>query len=141
MKKFLMLVFAVVLAVSAVCFAEAPKAAEGTQAMQTQAAAAYKTLTPQQAKQRMEQNDKIVVLDVRTKEEFAAGHIPGAVLLPVDLIEANPKKLPKFFRIKMPKFWFTAAAANAHTVHRRRWQTWVIQILNISAVLWTGRMK
>lgn len=28
MKKFLMLVFAVVLAVSAVCFAEAPKAAE-----------------------------------------------------------------------------------------------------------------
>ena len=50
MKKFLMLVFAAVLAVSAVCFAEAPKAAEGTQAVQTQAAAAYKTLTPQQAK-------------------------------------------------------------------------------------------
>ena len=65
MKKFLMLVFAVVLAVSAVCFAEAPKAAEGTQTVQTQAAAAYKTLTPQQAKQRMGQNDKIVVLDVR----------------------------------------------------------------------------
>ena len=111
MKKFLMLVFAAVLAVSAVCFAEAPKAAEGTQTVQTQTAAAYKTLTPQQAKQRMEQNDKIVVLDVR------------------------------FFRIKMPKFWFTAAAANAHTVHHRHWQTWVIQILNISAALWTGRMK
>lgn len=47
MKKFLMLVFAAVLAVSAVCFAEAPKAAEGTQTVQTQAAAAYKTLTPQ----------------------------------------------------------------------------------------------
>ena len=70
MKKFLMLVFAAVLAVSAVCFAEAPKAAEGTQAVQTQTAAAYKTLTPQQAKQRMEQNDKIVVLDVRTQEEL-----------------------------------------------------------------------
>ena len=64
MKKFLMLVFAAVLAVSAVCFAEAPKAAEGIQTVQTQTAAAYKTLTPQQAKQRMEQNDKIVVLDV-----------------------------------------------------------------------------
>ena len=89
MKKFLMLVFAAVLAVSAVCFAEAPKADEGTQTVQTQAAAAYKTLTPQQAKQRMEQNDKIVVLDVRTQEEFAAGHIPGAVLLPVDLGYTN----------------------------------------------------
>ena len=92
MKKFLMLVFAAVLAVSAVCFAEAPKAAEGTQTVQTQAAAAYKTLTPQQAKQRMEQNDKIIVLDVRTQEEFAAGHIPGAVLLPVDLIEAKSEE-------------------------------------------------
>ena len=104
MKKFLMLVFAAVLAVSAVCFAEAPKAAEGTQTVQTQAAAAYKTLTPQQAKQRMEpqqakqrmeQNDKIVVLDVRTQEEFAAGHIPGAVLLPVDLIEAKSEEVAK----------------------------------------------
>lgn len=47
MKKFLMLVFAAVLAVSAVCFAEAPKAAEGIQTVQTQTAAAYKTLTPQ----------------------------------------------------------------------------------------------
>lgn len=95
MKKFLMLVFAAVLAVSAVCFAEAPKAAEGTQTVQTQTAAAYKTLTPQQAKQRMEQNDKIVVLDVRTQEEFAAGHIPGAVLLPVDLIEAKSEEVAK----------------------------------------------
>lgn len=60
MKKFLMLVFAAVLAVSAVCFAEAPKAAEGTKTVQTQTAAAYKTLTPQQAKQRMEQNDKML---------------------------------------------------------------------------------
>lgn len=42
MKKFLMFVFAAVLAVSAVCFAEASKAAEGTQTVQTQAAAAYK---------------------------------------------------------------------------------------------------
>lgn len=95
MKKFLMLVFAAVLAVSAVCFAEVPKEAEGTQTVQTQTSAAYKTLTPQQAKQRMEQNDKIVVLDVRTQEEFAAGHIPGAVLLPVDLIEAKSEEVAK----------------------------------------------
>lgn len=44
MKKFLMLVFAAVLAVSAVCFAEAPKAAEGTQTVQTQTAALIKRL-------------------------------------------------------------------------------------------------
>lgn len=35
MKKFLMFVFAAVLAVSAVCFAETPNAAESTQTVQT----------------------------------------------------------------------------------------------------------
>lgn len=35
----------------------------------------------------------IVVLDVRTKEEFANGHIPGALLLPYDEIEQNATKL------------------------------------------------
>jgi rhodanese-related sulfurtransferase len=31
--------------------------------------------------------DKVVVLDVRTVEEYAAGHLPGAVLLPYDAID------------------------------------------------------
>ena len=30
----------------------------------------------------------VVVLDVRTAEEFAAGHLPGAKLLPFDAIDA-----------------------------------------------------
>lgn len=94
MKKFLTLVFAAVLAVSAVCFAETPKAAADTQTAQTQAAG-YKVFTPQQAKQRIEQNDKIVILDVRTQEEFAQGHLPNAVLLPVDLIEAQSAEVAK----------------------------------------------
>lgn len=61
MKKFLTLVFAAVLAVSAVCFAEAPQAAADAQTAQTQAAG-YKVFTPQQAKQRIEQNDKLLYL-------------------------------------------------------------------------------
>lgn len=32
---------------------------------------------------------------MRTQEEFAAGHIPGAVLLPVDLIEAKSEEVAK----------------------------------------------
>lgn len=94
MKKFLTLVFAAVLAVSAVCFAEAQNAPADTQTAQTQAAS-YKTLTPQQAKLRIEQNASIVILDVRTQEEYAEGHIPNAVLLPVDLIEAKSAEVAK----------------------------------------------
>ncbi len=94
MKKLLMLIFAAVLAVSAVCFAQEETNAANTQTAQTQTAA-YKTLTPQQAKERIEQNANIVVLDVRTQEEFAAGHLPNAVLLPVDLIEAKSAEVAK----------------------------------------------
>lgn len=94
MKKFFALIFAAVLAVSAVCFAEAPKAPADAQAAQAQSAD-YKVLTPQQAKLRIEQNAAIIILDVRTQEEFDAGHIPGAVLLPVDLIEAKSAEVAK----------------------------------------------
>lgn len=94
MKKLLTLIFAAVLAVSAVCFAQEETTATNTQTVQTQTAA-YKTLTPQQAKERIEQNANIVVLDVRSQEEFAAGHLPNAVLLPVDLIEAKSAEVAK----------------------------------------------
>lgn len=33
------------------------------------------------------------LIDVRTPEEFAAGHIPGAVNLPYDLIDSNSSAL------------------------------------------------
>ena len=46
-------------------------------------------LTPQQAKARLDSGDDLTLLDVRTREEFAAGHIPGAVCLPVEEVSAE----------------------------------------------------
>jgi len=34
----------------------------------------------------MESEDACIILDVRTEEEFAEGHIPGAILIPHDAI-------------------------------------------------------
>ncbi|MPM93529.1 Sulfurtransferase [bioreactor metagenome] len=42
----------------------------------------YKNITPQQAKEMMDETSDYILLDVRTPEEFLAGHIPNAVLLP-----------------------------------------------------------
>ncbi|MDH4199819.1 MAG: rhodanese-like domain-containing protein [Spirochaetia bacterium] len=36
-----------------------------------------------------EQNKKIQLLDVRTPDEYATGHVPGAVLLPLDQVLAG----------------------------------------------------
>jgi len=46
--------------------------------------AEYKKITPQEAQTMM--NGDVIILDVRTQAEFDAGHIPDAVLLPVDEI-------------------------------------------------------
>ncbi len=41
------------------------------------------------AQKLLEQDATAVILDVRTADEFASGHIPGAKLLPYDEIDAN----------------------------------------------------
>ena len=44
-------------------------------------------LTAEEAKERMEENPNVILLDVRTQEEFDEGHIPGAILIPYTEIE------------------------------------------------------
>jgi len=38
---------------------------------------------------------KAALIDVRSPEEYLAGHIPGAVNIPAERIEAQKKRLPK----------------------------------------------
>ena len=42
----------------------------------------YEQITPAEAKALMDSGEGYVILDVRTPEEFAAGHIAGAILIP-----------------------------------------------------------
>ena len=48
--------------------------------------ASYQQITAEEAKSMMEEQPDAVILDVREQDEYDAGHIPGAVLLPVDTI-------------------------------------------------------
>lgn len=47
-----------------------------------QAQEGYLQITQEQAKELMDHETNYILLDVRTQEEFDAGHIPGAVLIP-----------------------------------------------------------
>ena len=43
----------------------------------------------------MDSGDEMIILDVRTKEEFDAGHIAGAILVPNEtIIDEQPELLP-----------------------------------------------
>ena len=48
----------------------------------------YTKITPEEAKAIIDSEEGILIVDVRTEEEYKEGYIEGAILLPVDQIEA-----------------------------------------------------
>lgn len=42
----------------------------------------YQKISAKEAKKMMDENSDTIILDVRTEEEFATGHIEGAILIP-----------------------------------------------------------
>ena len=72
MKRIFSLIFAMLLVLTA---------CGGTATMEN----AYQQITQQEAKVMMDTQD-VIILDVREQSEYDAGHIPGAILLPVGTI-------------------------------------------------------
>lgn len=54
----------------------------------------YKQITPKQAKEIMDSENDYIIIDARTEEEFADGHIKNAVLMPeYEVAERAEKEL------------------------------------------------
>lgn len=67
---------------------EATQQAE-QQPEETAQSAGVVTLTAADAKARLDSEEGIIIVDVRTQQEYDAQRIPGAILLPVDSIPAD----------------------------------------------------
>ena len=62
--------------------------------------AQYYQITQDEAKRRMELDDGHVIVDVRREDEYAQGHIPGAILIPNEsIIDTPPAELPDLDQI------------------------------------------
>ncbi len=61
---------------------------------QEDAVMTYEQVSPQKAKERMEEEKDVIILDVRTQEEYDSGHIENAVCLPNEDIISEPDILP-----------------------------------------------
>ena len=60
----------------------------------------YLTITQEEALRMMEQDDGHVIVDVRRQDEYEAGHIPGAILIPNETIQTErPQALPDLDQI------------------------------------------
>lgn len=68
---------------------------EVAESADAQTDASVQNIDQETAKKMMEKDDGHIILDVRTKEEYAAGHIPGAINLPnEDIQDQKPEVLP-----------------------------------------------
>lgn len=55
----------------------------------------YVQITMKNGKDMIESYDNEIILDVRTKEEYNEGHIPGAICIPnEEITDKEPKELP-----------------------------------------------
>ena len=55
----------------------------------------YRKISADEAKDRMDSGDDIIILDVRTSEEYETEHIKGAILIPNETIsDTQPQLLP-----------------------------------------------
>ena len=55
--------------------------------------ASFVNITAEKAKQLMDTEENYIILDVRTQEEYDQGHIPGAILIPDNRIDADAEKV------------------------------------------------
>ena len=53
----------------------------------------FLNITAEEAKKFMDSEEGCIILDVRTREEYDQGHIPGAILIPDTEIEAKAADL------------------------------------------------
>jgi len=53
----------------------------------------YQQISMQEAADIMATEEEYIIIDVRTEEEFASGHIPGAICIPNETISEDAEKI------------------------------------------------
>jgi rhodanese-related sulfurtransferase len=55
-----------------------------------------KNLTAEETKKLIAETENLVILDVRNKDEFDYGHIPGAILIPASVLPVRINEIKKY---------------------------------------------
>ena len=92
MKRILIPALAALLLLTGCAHTPAPQQAADTE---ERAEPSWVQIDQETAKQMMEADDGHVIVDVRRQDEYDAGHIPGAILIPNEsIVDERPAELP-----------------------------------------------
>ena len=53
----------------------------------------YKEISPREVKERLDTGKKVLLIDVRTPEEYTEAHIPKSISLPLNIVESGISKI------------------------------------------------
>lgn len=70
-----------------------------------------KNINAEEAYKLINDNKDLVIIDVRTKEEYDGGHIPGAMLIPVQTLPMKLSELQKY--VDKPVLVYCASGARS----------------------------
>ncbi len=96
MKKILLVALSFVLVLLTACSPNVPGAdlGESESGSESENKTEYRTISPEAAKTLLDNGKELVLVDVRTAEEYAEKHIPGAILIPNEEIgDSRPEEL------------------------------------------------
>ncbi len=95
MKAFSVVALLLALSMLLGACSDAVRVRPAAEAPQDGVTAAYRRISAEEAKVRLDSGDPILLVDVRTRSEYEAGHIQGAILLPnEDIGLERPESLP-----------------------------------------------
>ena len=94
MKGIILVFLAAILCVTTGC------SVSGQNTGSNDTAKSYTQISQEEAKEMMAKDDGHIVVDIRRQDEYDAGHIPGAILIPNESIGTEqPEKLPDLDQI------------------------------------------
>lgn len=92
MKRILIPALAALLLLAGCAYAPAPRQAADAE---EKTEPSWVQIDQETAKRMMEADDGHVIVDVRRQDEYDAGHIPGAILIPNEsIVDERPAELP-----------------------------------------------
>ena len=143
-KLMRMLVLAGCVFLLASCAVSDPAAgeAEGSAARaeaSAESGATYRHISQEEARQAWAEDESAIILDVRRQDEFAEGHIPGAICIPNESIGTEPpEELPN---LEQPIYVYCRSGRRSKEAAQKLADMGYANVFEFGGILeWTGEI-